>query len=120
MTIGKATLLISRDADVMVQDANQTTEDEFNRVITEINSQTVFADSPHVHSTTALTSGGDTSTRILISSNTNFGIYAGSAAPTISAAQGSLYLRSDGSGTSNRVYINTDGGTSWTAIQTAS
>lgn len=46
-------------------------------------------------------------------------IYAGSGAPTISAKQGSLYLRTDGSSTSTRAYINTDGGTTWTAITTA-
>ena len=47
------------------------------------------------------------------------GIYSGSGAPTISAAQGSLYLRSDGSSTSTRAYINTDGGTTWTSVTTA-
>lgn len=49
----------------------------------------------------------------------NFGIYFGSGAPTVSAAKGSLYLRSEGSSTSTRAYINTDGGTTWTAITTA-
>jgi hypothetical protein len=48
-----------------------------------------------------------------------FGLYFGSGAPTISAAKGSLYLRSDGSSASTRAYINTDGGTTWTAITTA-
>lgn len=43
----------------------------------------------------------------------------GSGAPTLSAPQGSLYLRTDGSSTSTRAYINTDGGTTWTAITTA-
>lgn len=47
------------------------------------------------------------------------GIYFGSGAPTIAAQKGSWYLRSDGSGTSNRGYINTDGGTTWTAVTTA-
>jgi len=37
----------------------------------------------------------------------------------LSAAKGSLYLRSDGSGTGDRAYINTDGGTTWTALTTA-
>ena len=49
----------------------------------------------------------------------NFGIYFGSGAPTISAAKGSLYLRTNGSGTSDRAYINTDAGTTWTALTTA-
>ena len=47
------------------------------------------------------------------------GIYVGSGAPTVSAAKGSLYLRTDGSSTSTRAYINTDGATTWTNITTA-
>lgn len=47
------------------------------------------------------------------------GIYFGSGAPTVAAAQGSLYLRSDGSSTSTRAYINTNGSTTWTALTTA-
>lgn len=48
------------------------------------------------------------------------GIYFGSGVPTVAAAQGSLYLRSDGSTTSTRAYINTNGTTGWAAITTAS
>ena len=47
------------------------------------------------------------------------GIYFGSGAPTVAAAQGSLYLRTDGSSTSTRAYVNTDGSTTWTNITTA-
>jgi hypothetical protein len=47
------------------------------------------------------------------------GVYSGSGAPTISAAKGSMYLRTDGSSTSTRAYINTDGATTWTAVTTA-
>lgn len=47
------------------------------------------------------------------------GIFAGSGAPTFSAGKGSLYLRTDGASTSTRAYINTDGGTTWTAVTTA-
>ena len=47
------------------------------------------------------------------------GIYMGSGVPTIAAAKGSLYLRSDGSSTSTRAYINSDGATTWTALTTA-
>ena len=49
-------------------------------------------------------------------------IYSGSGAPTIApAVQGSLYLRSDGSATNNRLYVctGTTSGT-WIAIQTPS
>lgn len=44
----------------------------------------------------------------------------GSGAPTLSAGQGSLYLRTDGSSISTRAYINSDGGTTWVAVTTAS
>ena len=47
-----------------------------------------------------------------------FGIYYGSGAPTISASKGSFYLRSDGTTTTSRAYINMNGGTTWTALTT--
>lgn len=47
------------------------------------------------------------------------GLYVGSGAPTISAAQGSLYLRTDGSSISTRLYVNTTGSTTWTNVTTA-
>jgi hypothetical protein len=50
---------------------------------------------------------------------TGFGIWSGSGAPTVSAGQGSLYLRSDGSSTSTRMYVNQNGSTTWTAVTTA-
>ena len=46
-------------------------------------------------------------------------VLSGSGAPTLAAPQGSLYLRTDGSSTSTRAYINTNGSTTWTAITTA-
>jgi len=55
----------------------------------------------------------------LASSTAGLGIYVGSGAPTVSAAKGSLYLRTDGSGTGDRAYINTNGSTTWTALTTA-
>jgi hypothetical protein len=47
------------------------------------------------------------------------GIYIGSGAPTVAAAKGSLYLRSDGSSASTRLFVS-DGGTTWIAVTTAS
>lgn len=48
-------------------------------------------------------------------------IYSGSGAPSISAAvKGSLYLRTDGSSTSTRLYVATDTAGGWAAITTAS
>ena len=43
----------------------------------------------------------------------------GSGAPTLTASQGSLYLRTDGSSTSTRLYVNTDGAGTWTNVTTA-
>ena len=56
---------------------------------------------------------------VQLGSTAGFGIYFGSGAPTITAAAGSLYLRTDGSSTSTRAYINTTGSTTWTAVTTA-
>lgn len=42
-------------------------------------------------------------------------IYSGTGAPAFSAKKGSLYLRSDGTGTNNCLYVNTSGSTTWTA-----
>jgi hypothetical protein len=69
-------------------------------------------------SATALVAGGASA---FIATNTSggMGIYVGSGAPTVAAAKGSLYLRSDGSGIADRAYINTNGSTTWTALSTA-
>lgn len=67
---------------------------------------------------TAIPAGGTAGKGLLVSSTANFGVFFGSGAPSLSAAKGSLYLRSDGSSTSTRAYINTDGGTTWTALTT--
>jgi hypothetical protein len=65
---------------------------------------------------TAATAGG----AVMVSMTSGaVGIYVGSGAPSASAAKGSLYLRTDGSGTSDRMYVNTDAGTTWTAVTTA-
>lgn len=45
---------------------------------------------------------------------------AGSPSGVVTAPQGSLYLNTTGSSTSTRAYINTNAGTAWTAITTAS
>jgi hypothetical protein len=68
--------------------------------------------------TTAIPAGGNANVAYRASSTTTFGVYFGSGAPTISAAKGSLYLRSDGSGVADRMYVNTDGSTTWTAVAT--
>lgn len=77
------------------------------------------AGSLYAHVGTATPAGGTAGAGLRLGSTSNFGIFFGSGVPTLSAAQGSLYLRSDGSTTNNRAYINTDGGTTWTALTTA-
>jgi len=67
-------------------------------------------------SASAVVAGG---AAVLLGTSSSVGVYVGSGAPTVSAAKGSLYLRTDGSSTSTRAYINTDGGTTWTNITTA-
>lgn len=79
----------------------------------------IFDASLKAHSGTALPAGGTAGAGLLVSSTANFGVFFGSGAPSLSAAKGSLYLRSDGSSTSSRAYVNTDGSTTWTAITTA-
>ena len=69
-------------------------------------------------STVAPVAGGAAS--FLATSTAALGIYFGSGAPTVSAAQGSLYLRTDGSSTSTRLYVNSNGSTTWVAVTTAS
>lgn len=79
----------------------------------------VGATGPAAMAATAIPAGGTAGTGYRFSSTANFGVFFGSGAPSLSAAKGSLYLRSDGSGVADRAYINTDGGTTWTAIATA-
>jgi hypothetical protein len=68
---------------------------------------------------TAVPAGGTTGAGYKFSSVANLGVFFGSGAPTLSAAQGSLYLRTDGSTTNDRMYVNTNGSTTWTAVTTA-
>lgn len=73
-----------------------------------------------LYNTTPVPSGGTAGTGIKLGNTfTNFGIFFGSGAPTLSAAQGSLYIRSDGSSTSTRLYVNSNGTTGWTNVTTA-
>ena len=66
-------------------------------------------------SATAPAAGGMAA--FLASSTANLGIFVGSGAPTVTAAQGSLYLRTDGTTTNDRVYVR--GSSAWIAITTA-
>ena len=53
------------------------------------------------------------------SSNVSICCGAGDPNGAVTATKGSLYLRVDGSSTSTRAYINTDGNTAWTSVTTA-
>lgn len=44
---------------------------------------------------------------------------AGTGAPTFAAPKGSTFIRLDGSSTSTRMYINTNGSTTWTSFTSA-
>lgn len=66
---------------------------------------------------TATTAGGVQA--INLGTTAGLGIYFGSGAPTITAAQGSLYVRTDGSSVSTRLYVGA-GGSTWVAVTTAS
>lgn len=68
---------------------------------------------------TSPAAGGTGNAGLTISSVANLGVFVGSGAPTISAAQGALYLNTTGSSTSTRLYVNTDGSTGWTSVTTA-
>lgn len=72
-----------------------------------------------VQTSTAPPAAGATTSGIKVSSTANFGIFWGSGAPTFSAAQGSVYIRTDGSSTSTRLYSNTTGSTTWTNFTSA-
>ena len=86
--------------------------------VTSLAASTVAATSTvTARSASGLTAGGAAG---FIGTNVaaGMGVYFGSGAPTVAAAKGSLYLRSDGSGVADRAYINTNGSTTWTAIST--
>lgn len=61
------------------------------------------------YSATSIPAGGGGGA-LLVSSTASFGLFFGSGAPTTSAAQGSIYMRSDGAGF---LYANANGSTGW-------
>lgn len=70
----------------------------------------------------AVQSGGSLLHGFKATTTSQLGIFFGSSAPNIAAAKGSLYLRTNGSGTNDRAFIATGatGSTaSWTALQTS-
>lgn len=91
-----------------------------------ISSSEVAADAIQLTATDV--AGGVTSNRSITISTAGAGIIlpgpvrivsgAGSPDTAVTAPQGSMYLRTDGTGVNDRAYINTDGATAWTALVT--
>jgi hypothetical protein len=105
--------------EVAAETAGTGTDDLDLRLTAAGTGKVTAASSITARSGTAIPAGGTAGAGVMVSSTANFGVFFGSGAPTLSAAKGSLYLRSDGSTTNDRAYINTDGGTTWTALTTA-
>jgi len=69
-----------------------------------------------INNQTNLNNPGQLITGQALSVQNGVAIFADAGAPTFSATKGSLYLRTDGSNTSEYAYINTDGATTWTNL----
>ncbi len=67
---------------------------------------------------TPVPAGGTNDIGYSFSNVANFGIFFGSGVPTLQAGTGSLYLRSDAVTATTRLYINTNGLTTWTSFTT--
>lgn len=61
----------------------------------------------------------DAMTNVATPASTAASISAGTGAPTFTANKGTLYINLTGSSTSTRLYVNTDGGTTWTNFTSA-
>lgn len=96
---------------IVFHQGGTTTADEKMRINTSGNL--------NVASLVATPAGGSTGARLVFGTTAGFGIYYGSGVPTVSAAQGSLYMRTDGSSVLTRMYVNTNGTTGWTNVTTA-
>jgi hypothetical protein len=74
---------------------------------------------PGYVSTTESSTSSATRTVFLSFSDQLAELCFGTGAPTHAAAKGSLYIRTDGSSSSTRMYVNTNGSTTWTNVTTA-
>jgi hypothetical protein len=61
----------------------------------------------------------DAMTNVATPAATRASVVAGTGTPTFSAPKGTLYINLTGSSTSTRLYVNTDGGTTWTNFTSA-
>lgn len=69
---------------------------------------------------TAPPASGSVVACIKLSSTSNLGFCVGDGAPTFSAAKGTFYSNTTATTTTTRLYVNTDGGTTWTNLTTGS
>jgi hypothetical protein len=65
---------------------------------------------------TPLVSGGTTGAGYTFFSVTDLGMFAGTGVPTLTAATSALYLRNDAVSSTTRLYINTNGGSTWVGL----
>lgn len=61
----------------------------------------------------AIPSGGSTTMGVTISSAANLGFFVGTGVPTLVAGTGSIYVRTNPVSAITRLYINTDGGSTY-------
>lgn len=61
----------------------------------------------------------DTMTNVAVPLTTQPSVVTGTGAPTYSAKKGTLYINLTGSSASTRLYVNTDGATTWTNFTSA-
>lgn len=61
----------------------------------------------------------DAMTNVATPQATQASITAGTGAPTFSAPKGTLYVNLTGSSVATRMYVNTNGSTTWTNFTTA-
>ena len=120
VTISNSLTLAGTDSTTMTFPATSATIARTDASQTFTGGQ-IFSNVITAAAATATPAAGSTAARLLFGTTAGFGIYYGSGVPTVSAAQGSLYLRSDGDGVAARAYINNSAGsgTTWTAIATA-
>ncbi len=116
LAIWNSDVTFSRNSSGVLQIGTGTTA---NAAGTLLCTGVTAAGAVNVAAAVATPAAGSTSARLLFGTTAGFGIYYGSSAPTVSAAKGSLYLRSDGTTTNDRAYIATDSSGAWTALTTA-
>src|SRR5262245_28383764 len=100
--LNKIRISLTETQDQQTKVILQDLEGDLDRLTTALNKAVTVTSTLTAHSTTDVPSGGTSA--LLIGTSTGFGLWWGAGAPTAEAGQGSLYLRSDGTGTNDRMY----------------